>query len=231
MSKYLLRLSAFVFLAAFVACSKADTVPSAPEATINYGLMPGTGIMGTETVSGTEDEAYGVFSWTGGMAAVSEIHIETRGAIKNSYSNTVPQVIDLFAAWNNLGSIKVPEGTYDSIEFRIVFAPTATHEALNMSGTFEKNNTVLPINVIINEKVDLSFVKNTPTKLEANIDYNAAGSMALTWLAKNVDEQKLWSAEKVNGTVVISKTVNADLYAFIWQLLNQGVLKVDVDKL
>lgn len=228
MNKYLYRLTAIALMVTFVSCSKENTAPAPTTATISYALMPGNEIMGTENLSGTEDEAYGVFTWTGGMASVSEIHIQSRGANKNSYSNTVPQVINLFEAWNNLGSIEVPVGTYDTIEFRIVFAPSNTHDALNMSGTFEKNNMVLPINVIINEKVDLSFIKTTPTKLEANMDYEAAGTMALTWLAQNVDEEKLWAAEKVNGTVVISKTVNTDLYAFIWGLLNEGVLKVEL---
>jgi hypothetical protein len=212
-------------------CKKeSDVDNNANESTVTYQLA--TTNSASPGQAGEVGRTAATFlSWTGGTASVSEIKFEAKGDNKVEYKSSVSKTIDLASALNTLGGIGVPYGTYEKIEFKIRFVPTATTPSLELLGTYTPTNggTAVPVVVRFNEPFELKFEKKTPTTIDANTDYTALGTLALGFLNQGVVESWLSGATQTNGSIVISNNSNTNLYNPLWSAF-QSLLKVEIKK-
>lgn len=219
MKKILFGLMGIAGLAVLSSCEKSEKEISEPASSVNFKFMATNddNIFGMNPERDAVTEETGVFTWTGGTAYVDLIKFEAKGDEKLKFKSTVDQNVDLFAAWASLGSIQVPVGTYQNVEFKISLKPTEDHPALQLMGTYANNGVTTPIHLIVDQAFTMKFEKKTPTVISADMDHEALAALSLKWLAENIDENILLNAEKVNGTVVLSKDVNAQLYELLWK--------------
>lgn len=217
----------------FNSCTKNtnDEAVSEETVTLKIGLAAGKNSLSSgNTANLTADEEKGKFTWTGGQAMITNVKLESKGNFK--YELPTPFYINLMDAWNALGQFEVPVTTVDSLSFTVELNTVENFPSLQMQGSYERAQQSVPLSLTISKPLKLTAVKNSPTTFSSEVDYEAALTMALEWLAEQVtDDSIFFNAEKENGVVVITETKNVALYQLIWNQLNEGTLTVDIDKL
>lgn len=219
-----LTLSGTLLLAA---CKKENNTGNTSNVT--YQLSTQSALPGI--ANGSERTSAAYLAFNGGTASVSEIKFEAKGDNKIEYKSNANQTIDLAQALSTLGSIPVPYGTYEKVEFKIKFQSVANTPALTLLGTYTPSQGGAPVPVVLQlaGPFELKFEKKTPTTIDANTDYTALSTLALNILSGSVPESLFANATRTNGQIVISSTSNTQLYTPLWSLL-EGLLKVEVKK-
>lgn len=235
-----MKLRSLAFLAISVSlfmtsCTKDTGDVENEEEMVNLSLVmvPGTQSISEGNLTGQQnDDQWGKFTWTGGHANVSSVKFQSLGNFRFEFVSENAQYINLLSAWNTLGQIQVPAVTMDSIVFTVILNPSSGNPSLHMLGNYERGQNSVALELIIEEPLNLTAIKNSPTSFSPNTDHEAVLTMALEWLAKQIpDDSIFFNAEKENGVVKITKTTNTPLYDLVWERLNQGSLTVDIDKL
>jgi hypothetical protein len=213
----------------FTACSKEKSTGQDTNPNVTYQLATTTELRGATNETGRS--AASVLALTGGTASVTQIKFEAKGDNKVEYKSDVNQVINLSDAAATLGALAIPYGTYNKVEFRIRFAPTANHPALQLTGTYTPSNgsAAIPVVVQFSQPFELKFEKKTPTVIDANTDYAALGTLALNTLVAVVPEAILSTATQTNGQIIISSASNTNLYHPLWKVF-ENMLKVEIKK-
>jgi hypothetical protein len=227
-------LSALVIgsVAFLASCKKETEKVDRPTTTLNYKLTADKDIagFGMNENRDASTEEWESFEWTGGSVGVSEIKFEAviTEEDKVEIKSTVDQRFDLFDAWASIGSVEVPQATFQKIEFKINFAPVADQPSLLLTGSFEKDGQTVPMSLIIDHAFELSFEKSTPTVIGENTDeMQAQALMAVAELSQGFTEEMFFNAERTNNEVIISKDSNKELYDMIWQRI-ESILKIEI---
>lgn len=227
-------LSALVIgsIAFLASCKKETEKVDRPTTTLNYKLTADKDIagFGMNDPRDASTEEWESFEWTGGSVGVSEIKFEAviTEEDKVEIKSTVDQRFDLFDAWASIGSVEVPQATFQKIEFKINFAPVADQPSLLLTGSFEKDGQTVPMSLIIDHAFELSFEKSTPTVIGENTDeMQAQALMAVAELSQGFTEEMFFNAERTNNEVIISKDSNKELYDMIWQRI-ESILKIEI---
>lgn len=200
-----------LFMAVFVSCkkNKDQSGISYQMKTSNRSSNVNGRMMGSE--GGSTNRVNGTIVWTSGFASVTDIEFEAENNnLQVEYESQARQKIDLFSSISTIGSVNVPAGTYEDVEFDVQLAPNGSDAALEFRGNYNgtpivyRNNNVMEIEVEGNNVV-----------IGQNNSYNAIINWNLSFLTQGISATALSLATVTNGEIVISASSNAALYNII----------------
>lgn len=136
---------------------------------------------------------------------------------------TGPKTVDLFNLNSVIGGVTLTPGTFDNVSIRIKSfksdAPSSplfylTGDYTNAAGSSKR------INIVINE--DFEFRINKSDTLNFANDFTSIIKMNLSLLMNDVSQADLDNAVLTDGKLVISSSVNANLYKRIKKNLHES---------
>jgi hypothetical protein len=162
-------------------------------------------------------------TWDSGFVNATEIKFEAKQSGKETkFRSSAPKHIDLFAAASAVGSINIPSGTFDEVEFKIEAAPSGTEAALQLNG--KVNGT--PVVVMVNTAFEIKSEQSQVTLNGADIALNKIDLSALTAGLTSTD---FANAVLANGRIVLSSSSNTSLFnTVISNLQRQHETEVEV---
>lgn len=221
MKNYLLSYGTVLLGAVLVlsSCSKDNATIKAGDGKLSYRVKP-TNFTGSvsSTASGSGLvvglNSNSSLTWTSGNMNVSEIDFEAqKNNAKVEYELKQPVSFDLFNLSPILGSITIPEGTYDEVELKLELKKSATSNIpLTLKGTYTNDSGAkIPVEFYFNEEFEVE-VEAENVVISGNNDYFALINVQLNKFLTNVSSASLNGATKTNGVIVISSTSNPELY-------------------
>jgi hypothetical protein len=157
----------------------------------------------------------GSLTWTAAHAEANMIKFEAKKAgAEIELKNTLQQSIDLFAATPSIGSIPIPAGSYDEVEFVAYLAPASGNPALELTGDFSNNGVSTPVTFRATEAIQVKGEKHNVTITDAG-GYSATTTVNLALASSGITSAALSGAVRSGGTILITSSVNAGLYATI----------------
>ena len=203
-------------LLAFNSCKKAATSDQAlgyqlqtinRSAVVNAPLAPGN------------------ITWTSGSALATLIKLEAKNSsgTEVEFKSQLAQTIDLFSSVaSNLGNVVIPPGNYSEVEFKIQLTPNGSTPALTLKGTYTSGTgLVIPVVFQVNSLLEIKAEQANVT-ITANTNTTALTSVNLAPLTNGISQAMLGSATVTGGSIIISATSNANLYAIITSNLIQS---------
>lgn len=159
--------------------------------------------------------AAGNIQWTSGFGYATEIEFEAESNnLEVEYKSQVPQRIDLFTGITALGNITLPAGTYEEVEFEIHLNSSGSNSALELNGQFTSGSTTTPVVFRVSSPLEIETEKNNVIITDNN-SYTALTTLNLSLLTTGVTESMLNNATRINGTIILSSTSNANIYNII----------------
>lgn len=161
-------------------------------------------------------------TWTSGNMSVSEIDFEAESKnIEVEYELKQAFNVDLFNLSPVLGSITLPDGTYEEVELKLVLKRSATTSIpLTLKGLYtDGSGNKIPVEFYFNEDFEAE-VEAENVVVSGTNDYIGLINVQLNKFLTNVVSADLSGATKTNGTIVISATSNMDLYTKLKANLN-----------
>lgn len=147
-------------------------------------------------------------TWNSGFANVETLKFEARSSDRDvMYNSREKNRINLFDPFNQAGSLLVPSGDYNTVKFKIGFAPTATEPALELVGDY--NGT--PVVLQINDPFEIKSSQRNVTITDDN-GYTAITDFDLSRILRDVPGSWLDNARRTNGQIIISSTQNTNIY-------------------
>ena len=121
--------------------------------------------------------------------------------------------VNLFNLSPVLGSISIPDGTYNEVELKLELKQTTTAAIpLTLKGMYTNaSGAKIPVEFYFNEDFEIE-VEAEDLVVNGTNDYLGLINVQLNKLLTNVSSSDLDGASKTNGTIVISITSNPDLY-------------------
>lgn len=197
-------------------CSKEEAIGSGE---LQYQVKP-AGFTGTIASTGTSSGLVGVIgssntlSFTSGSVNVSEIDFEAESkTVEIEYELKKFLNINLFNLSPILGSVNIPEGTYEEVELKLVLKKsTDSTIPLTLKGTYkDANGLSTPVEFYFNEEYEIE-IEAENVLVKSNTDYIGLVNLQLNKLLLNIGSNDLSGATKTNGVIVISSTSNLSLY-------------------
>ena len=223
--KNLIKFGIPVFAAVLVlsSCEKDDSTGSGK---LSYKVKPAnfTATVGS-TISGSGLPApvntNSSLTWTFGSLYISEIDFEAES--KNNeieYEFKQGVSVDLFNLSPVLGTITIPDGTYDEVELKLELKKSTTNIPLTLKGTYtDGGGAKIPVEFYLNEDFEVE-VEAEDLVVSGNKDYLGLINVQLNKFMTNVLSADLSNATKTGGVIVISNTSNMNLYAKLKANLN-----------
>lgn len=197
-------------------CSKDDAMGNGE---VKYQIKP-TGFTGTIASSGINSGLTGIIgssntlNFTSGSINVSEIDFEAESeTVEIEYELKKFVNVDLFNLSPILGSVNIPEGTYDEVELKLVLKKSTDNTIpLTLKGTYkDANGLSTPVEFYFNEEYEIE-VEAEDVVISSNSDYIGLVNLQLNKLLFNIGSNDLSGATKTNGVIVISSNSNVSLY-------------------
>ncbi len=211
-SNILLSCAIAIMLVVFTGCSKDKNSASA----IKYQLQTTNR---STTISRTQT---GNIKWTSGYGSATEIKFEAKMNNQEiEYESKIAQKLDLFSSITTLGSITLTPGTYSEVEFEVELNPTGTDAALELTGQYTSGGVITPVVFRVTSPLELKNEKNNVVITDNN-SYKALTTIDLSLITRGVTESMLNNAIRTNGTIVISSSVNANIYNILLKNLHES---------
>jgi hypothetical protein len=182
-----------------------------------------TNINGKSTATGT-------LVWSSGYAYPKEIKFEAKSNdTKIEYTSRNTARIDLFSsAPVGFGAFALPAGTYKEIELKIKLQDNGSDPALLLTGTWSDNLGTIPVMFIIEDDVELKTEMKNVTITDGS--FAALTTLELATYTEGITGTMLRNAHLTNGTLIISRDSNRDLYNIITANLKNKHHKCDFEK-
>lgn len=215
-----MKLNTLLFTIAVAGLSLAGCKKDNKDGSVRYQLKstnPGSSLAKAATGTPTSARLNGTLTWNSGFVNATEIKFEAK--TNNSeieYRSIAKQRLDLFSALSSLGSITIPPGTYNEVEFKIEIAPAGNEPALELKGTY--NGT--PVTLRVDNAFEFKAEKEGVT-ITGNNGYTAITTLNLALLTQGITDADLSNATQTNGEIVISATLNTNLFAKILDSLGE----------
>lgn len=161
-------------------------------------------------------------TWTSGNLNISEIDFEAESkSAEIEYELKQAFNVDLFNLSPVLGSITLPDATYEEVELKLVLKKSATSNIpLTLKGSYtDGSGTKIPVEFYFNEDFEVE-VEAENIIVSGTNDYLGLINVQLNKFLTNVISADLSGAAKTNGVIVISSTSNMELYAKLKANLN-----------
>ena len=198
------------------ACDKNDAVVGGE---VNYQVKP-TGYSATVASSSSGSGLVIVvgssnsLNFTSGSLNINQVDFEAENkTVEIEYELKGISNVDLFNMSSILGSVKIPEGTYDEVELKLVLKKSTDNTIpLTLKGTYKNEAGVsTPVEFYFNEDYEIE-VEAEDVVINSDSDYLGLINIQLNKLLLNVASNDLGSATKTNNVVIISSTSNVSLY-------------------
>lgn len=198
----------------FLSCKKDNaTNQPAGKSSIKFQLQT---INRTSAVNRVAVTTAGNIVWTSGTALASEIKFEAESNNqKVEFKSETPQHIDLFSPIATLGTVNLPAGTYDQVEFKIELTPSGSDPALQLNGEFTSGGVTTPVTLMVSGPLELKTEKENVV-ITDNTTFNALTTISLSSLTNGVTENLLNNAVRTNGAILISSSSNTDIYNMLF---------------
>ena len=166
-------------------------------------------------VASTLRDASATIEWKQGTATATLIKFEgERSGSEVEFKSSVQRTINLFDSTASLGNISLPAGTYDEVEFKAKLSPVNGQPALEIKGQFNDGTTIRTVTFRANEEIEIKGEKKHVTITDSTI-HTAVTQLNLALAGRGVSSSMLSSAVITGGEIVISESVNKDLYKII----------------
>ena len=186
----------------------------------NFTASVGPSVAGSGLVVAVNSNSS--LTWTSGNLNVSEIDFEAESkSAKIEYELKQAFNVDLFNLSPVLGSITLPDATYEEVELKLVLRKSATTNIpLTLKGLYtDGSGTKIPVEFYFNEDFEAE-VEAENIIVSGTNDYLGLINVQLNKFLTNVISADLSGAAKTNGVIVISSTSNMELYAKLKANLN-----------
>ena len=160
-------------------------------------------------------------TFTSGSLYISEIDFEAESK-NNEIEYELKQAlsVDLFNLSPLLGSITIPDGTYDEVELKLVLKKSTSNIPLTLKGSYtDGTGAKIPVEFYFNEDFEVE-VEAENIVVNGNKDYIGLINIQLNKFMSNVISADLSNATKTGGVIVISSTSNSNLYTKLKANLN-----------
>ena len=160
-------------------------------------------------------------TFTSGSLYISEIDFEAESK-NNEIEYELKQAlsVDLFNLSPLLGSITIPDGTYDEVELKLELKKSTANIPLTLKGSYtDASGAKVPVEFYLNEDFEVE-VEAENIVVNGNKDYIGLINFQLNKFMSNVISADLSNATKTGGVIVISSTSNMNLYAKLKANLN-----------
>jgi hypothetical protein len=164
--------------------------------------------------TGTTAVTAGV-TWTSGIANIAHFKLEAKkNGVEKEISTSNLTNVDLFAAIPAFVKANIDTGTYKEIELRILLVKsTGADIPLTLKGTFtSKGGAVVPIEYDFNEDALIKLEAENIT-VDGTNNVTAGADMHLNKLLFGITSAQIDAATRTSGTIIISSSSNATLYA------------------
>jgi hypothetical protein len=206
-----------VMAMSLVSCKKESTSqnPSIPKVAFELKATNSSVLLnGTMSVQQNERIASGNIVWSAAAASANMIKFEAKKAgAELEYKSSIQQSIDLFSATPVLGSITIPNGSYDEVEFKAFLAPNGTLPALDLKGQFTNGTATTNIHLVVNEPIQIKGEKNNV--IIQDTAYSAVSVLNLSVATQGISASALSNATVTNGEILITSSINSNLYNVI----------------
>ena len=190
-------------------------------------LGANVGTSGAVVAKGTN----GSIEWTTGTLNVAKIEFE---AVKDNVKSEIEYKnlfgLDVLKSGVLAGSVTVPTGTYQQVEFKMMLEPSNTSAPLVLNGIYtELSGTKIPVEVIFNEAAELK-VQGQQIVVKGD-KFVADVTVELNNLVKNCLTSDFGATVRnANNKIIISNTINVNVYNKLKAAL-PTVAKVQITRL
>ena len=165
--------------------------------------------------SSTVNRAMATITWSSGYANVNQIKFEAKqNGSETEFKSSVHAHVDLFAAASTIGSIHLPTGTFEEVEFKIEAAASGNDAAFQLQG----NVNGIPVVLKVDKDLEIKSEQSQVTLSGADIALN---KIDLSGLTAGLSTTDISGALQTNGTIVISSSSNARLFNAIFSNLQR----------
>ncbi|MFY9151911.1 MAG: hypothetical protein WAO52_07855 [Prolixibacteraceae bacterium] len=227
----------FIFAISFTSCKKDSSVNSGSTSSdLNFKMQAfNKSVSLPVSTSGLKSASVTTATvvWDEATMLVSKVKFEAemksvltgQDSLTIEYSWRGPRTIDLFDLNSTIGSITLPAGMYEEVSLKV----NSEKEDANglplvyLSGNYtDAAGTILPIVISVSDPVSFkteqkndTIISDVATDLSSNIE------IYLDQLMLQVDIAALDNATLTDGKIVISATINNELYQIIMQNLRR----------
>lgn len=178
---------------------------------VNSSASVGTTVSGSGLVVAANTNSSII--WTSGTLNISEIDFEAESE-QNEVEFELKKFIsvDLANLSPVLGSISIPDGTYEEVELKIVLKNSSTNAyPLTLKGAYtDASGRTTPVEFYFNEELELE-VEAENVVVESN-NYIGLINFELNRLISQVSSTDFSDAVKTDGKIIISSTSNVHIY-------------------
>ena len=216
-------MAAFSLVLILSSCEKDDSSGSGK---LSYRVKPsnftasiGSSGSGSGLIVGINTNSSVTF--TSGSLYISEIDFEAESK-NNEIEYELKQAlsVDLFNLSPLLGSITIPDGTYDKVELKLELKKSTSNIPLTLKGSYtDGTGAKIPVEFYFNEDFEVE-VEAENIVVNGNKDYIGLINIQLNKFMSNVISADLSNAAKTGGVIVISSTSNMNLYSKLKANLN-----------
>ncbi len=181
---------------------------------VNFSSSIGASVSGSGLI--VQASSNSSITWSEGSLNISEIDFEARkDGSQIEYKSDQLVRVDIAKAASALGSVKIPDGTYEQVELKLVFKKSSADDIpARLKGSYtDLSGSETPVELQFNE--DLEIRAEAENLVMETNDHIARINMHLNQLLSGITIADLTMATKTNGTIVISSTSNPGLYAKI----------------
>jgi hypothetical protein len=145
-------------------------------------------------------------TWDSGFVNANEIKFEAKqNGQETEFKSTVHKHVDLFGTLSTIGTISLPTGTFDEVEFKIEAAPNGNEPAFQLNGTING----VPVILKVDNSIEIKSEQSQVTLSGADIALN---TITLSQLTNGLSTADFTNATQTNGMIVISSSSNKNLF-------------------
>lgn len=195
---------------AVTSCKKDNNVAGQ----IGYRIKPANftaALAGTKT--GATVSSANTITWTSGSMIVSEIDFEAESEnLEVEYELKQVNTVDLFNLSPVLGTVTIPDGTYNEVELKLDLRKKTTGAApLILKGDYyDASGVKTPIEFHFDENIEIEV--EAENVVISSQDYTGIINIQLNKLLTNVTASDLSEVSKINGKIIVDGTANTSLY-------------------
>jgi hypothetical protein len=228
-----LAIIALLPVAALVSCQKDQALShSSNGSSIVFGLRASNSATTLNRIATTSAQSRTdgtTVQWTSAQASVTMIKLEAKSnSGEVEFKSNVKRTIDLFNDTSTLGSISLPTGNFNQVEFKVQLNPDGSKPALELKGQFTNGSTTTNITFRADESIEIKGEKSAINLTDFSI-HNAITSLDLSQITQHISASDLSNAVITNGEILINAQVNANLYHIIVKNLRNLEKEEDFD--
>jgi hypothetical protein len=153
--------------------------------------------------------------WISAVASVSMIKFEAKNnGSEVEFKSNINKTVDLFSDSNFLGNIKIPNGTFTEVEFKAQLTPIGNNPALELNAIVDLGTGNVNVIFRADENIEVKGEKANVTLTDSTL-HNAITSLNMSSLVNGISSTALSNAVLTNGDLLITSSINQNLYKII----------------